>query len=581
MLQRLLVRNFKQFDDVNIELGSNVVFIGPNNSGKTSALQALALWELGLKRWTVKRGSRPTPKQRAAVTLNRRDLLSLPVPETNLLWRNMHVRSATVAKGKRATENVRIDVAVEGVNDGVAWSCGLEFDYANSESLYCRPLNWTTDSAQVIPSQALGVRVAYLPPMSGLVANETRLDAGAIQVRLGEGRTAEVLRNLVHGLVEAPEGLTHWQELSTTVKDLFGVVLERPVYIPERGELTMSYKDRNNVRLDVSAGGRGFQQVVLLLSHILTCPGSVLLLDEPDAHLEILRQQQVYQVLTRFAAQKGSQVIAASHSEVILQEAAGTGVVIAFVGKPHRIDDRGSQLAKSLRTISSADYYRAESTGWVLYVEGSTYLAVLQGFARTLKHPAAADLERPFVHYVGNVVSKAKDHFFGLKEALPDLVGFVLTDAESNPQPSSTELQVHHWLRREIENYMCLPDVLEAHAASLASGRDVGPLFEGTEPLRYAEVMRGCIRARVPPAALEDLTDRWWLTTKATDDFLDVVFAEFFSKMKLPNLTRKADYHELAARVPRERIDDEVVQVLDAIHDVATRAKPRGDEGGT
>lgn len=50
MLTHLTIRNFKQFEDVSIELGSPVVFIGPNNSGKTTALQALALWEIGLRR---------------------------------------------------------------------------------------------------------------------------------------------------------------------------------------------------------------------------------------------------------------------------------------------------------------------------------------------------------------------------------------------------------------------------------------------------------------------------------------------------------------------------------------------------
>ncbi len=37
MLTRLTIRNFKRFDKVDIELGSPVVFIGPNNSGKRSA----------------------------------------------------------------------------------------------------------------------------------------------------------------------------------------------------------------------------------------------------------------------------------------------------------------------------------------------------------------------------------------------------------------------------------------------------------------------------------------------------------------------------------------------------------------
>jgi predicted ATP-dependent endonuclease of OLD family len=52
MLDRLILRNFKRFADVTNELGQAVVFVGPNNAGKTSALQALALWELGVRRWS-------------------------------------------------------------------------------------------------------------------------------------------------------------------------------------------------------------------------------------------------------------------------------------------------------------------------------------------------------------------------------------------------------------------------------------------------------------------------------------------------------------------------------------------------
>jgi AAA15 family ATPase/GTPase len=58
MLTNLHIKNFKRFSDVSIELGSRVVLIGPNNSGKTTALQALALWEIGLRRWIEKRGGK-------------------------------------------------------------------------------------------------------------------------------------------------------------------------------------------------------------------------------------------------------------------------------------------------------------------------------------------------------------------------------------------------------------------------------------------------------------------------------------------------------------------------------------------
>jgi len=297
MLTKVIIRNFKLFSEEEIELGERVVFIGPNNSGKTSVLQALALWDIGLKRWIEKRGTGKLPKKRPGVTINRRDLIAVPVPDANLLWRNLHVREVSKEKGKMRTHNIRIDILVEGVSDGVNWKSGLEFDYANEESIYCRPLRLSNDkdpNRMEIPEQAGNIDLAFLPPMSGLAANETRLDPGAINVRLGEGRTAEVLRNLCHKILELPDGLDKWRWVAERIENLFGDKLEMPKYIPERGEIVMSYLTHSEgIRLDISSTGRGLQQTLLLLTHMMVNPKSILLLDEPDAHLEILRQRQI------------------------------------------------------------------------------------------------------------------------------------------------------------------------------------------------------------------------------------------------------------------------------------------------
>ena len=349
MLTKLTVRKFKRFQNVPIELGNQVVFIGPNDSGKTTALQALALWDIGVKRWNERREGKTTPEKRPGVTINRRDLIAVPVPDANLLWRDLRVRDVRRVNGKQETKNIRVDIIVEGVTEGKAWKCGLEFDYANEESFYCRPLRLSEEKnpdRMPVPEEAGKVRVAFLPPMSGLAASETRLDPGAVNVRLGEGRTAEVLRNLCHQILTGPDGEKNWGRVREQIEALFGVSLDDPTYIGERGEIVMTYREPSNVRLDLSSSGRGLQQTLLLLAHLMVNPESVLLLDEPDAHLEILRQRQIYQLLTEEARQHGSQIIAASHSEVILNEAAGRDVVVAFVGKPHRIDDRGSQVLK-------------------------------------------------------------------------------------------------------------------------------------------------------------------------------------------------------------------------------------------
>ena len=52
MITKFTITNFKRLASAELELGNASIFIGPNNSGKTTALQALALWDIGWRRWS-------------------------------------------------------------------------------------------------------------------------------------------------------------------------------------------------------------------------------------------------------------------------------------------------------------------------------------------------------------------------------------------------------------------------------------------------------------------------------------------------------------------------------------------------
>jgi len=565
MLTKLTIKNFKRFETVEIELGNPVVFIGPNNSGKTTALQALALWEIGLRKWIEKRVGENIPKKKAGVAISRREIVSIPVPEAKAFWKSLRVREGIRSEGKTKTKNIVIEIKVEGVSKGKAWKFGMEFDYANEETVYCKPSKDETEANSKrieVPEELLSLRAAFLQPMSGLLANEARLDPGAINVRIGEGRTAEVIRNICDKVAkDHPE---KWQVLVDKMKNLFGVEIKPPVYIPQRGELIMEYKEPPPFKfdLDLSAAGRGLHQTLLLLAFMYYNPGSVLLIDEPDAHLEILRQRQIYQLLTEVGREQESQIIIASHSEIVLNEATNRDVVVAFLGKPHRIDDRGSQLLKSLKDISFEHYYLAEQKGWVLYLEGSTDLAILQAFARALNHPAQKYLERPFFHPVGNQPTQARYHFYGLKEAVRGLKGIAIFDRDVDIK-EGTELLEVKWRRREIENYLWHPEVLLSYA------RDEHNLFSFAK----AEIMKECLQDLIPPAALRNPNDNWWINTKASE-YLDLIFESYFKKLGIPNLMPKSNYHQLAWFVQKELLDEEIKEKLDATVQVAKQAKP-------
>jgi ABC-type taurine transport system ATPase subunit len=577
MLTRIRIRNFKRFDDVDVELGKAVVLIGPNNSGKTTALQAIALWDIGVRRWNEKRKGKPSPEKKPGVAINRRDLFSIPVPITNLLWRDLHVRDVTRVEknGKPSTEtqNIRVDITVDGVTNGKAWSCGLEFDYANEESFYCRPLRLDAagKNRMPIPDEVENIRVAFLPPMSGLADREYVKQTGEIGVLIGQGQTAQVLRNLCFQIHQNKDS-GHWADFARHIRVLFGVDLMEPKYIAERSEITMAYKDERGNKLDLSSSGRGLQQTLLLLAHLYANPGAALLLDEPDAHLEILRQREIYNLLIQVGERQCSQIIAASHSEVVLNEAAGRDTVIAFVGKPHRIDDRGSQVLKALRDIGFDQYYQAEETGWVLYVENSTDLAILQTFAKLLDHEAQQYLARPFVKYVEtNLPQRARDHFHGLREAKNDLVGIAIFDRLDSGLQSAKGLNETMWRRREIENYFCMEEVLFAYAR-----HDLpNDLFGKADSQHREKAMREAIADVTKALQTLDKPDPWSPEIKATDEFLDPLFKKFFKELGLPLQLRKSDYHILAALTPRERLDPEITEKLDAIVAVAKKAKAR------
>ncbi|MBI3373300.1 MAG: AAA family ATPase [Betaproteobacteria bacterium] len=575
MLIKIKIENLKRLGCAEIELGRAVVFVGPNNSGKTTALQAIALWDLGLKTWFARHGAKPSAKERTGVTLNRRDLIALPVPNANLLWLDRHVRQGKRGNGK--TPNILIRITAWGIMQDHEWEQGFEFDYANPESIYCRPIgNLDEDALERLAKLTDSLRVAFLPPMSGLASIEPKIEPGRVAVLIGEGQTAQVLRNLCASVANANPLNEAWDSIVSNLRQLFGVELLRPEFDATRGEIEMRYRSENGIDLDISSSGRGLQQTLLLLSYLYANPGAIILLDEPDAHLEILRQRQIYDRINQVALERGSQIIAATHSEIVLQQAAGRDTVIAFVGKPHRINDQAHQLRKALAEIGFEHYMYAEQQGWVLYLEGSTDLAILKTLAGRLKHAAAGVLDNAYVDFVeSNTPPTARDRFYGLREAKPDLVALALFDRLERPMDLQTQpaaLTEICWRRREIESYIVTRASLMAWATRDLERWD---LFSKAESERRSEAMSQSIEELERALQVQGKPSPWSGDLKVSDEFLTPLFANYLRRLGLDEVAmRKKSYYELAATIPLEEIDPEVSFMLDAIVAAASRASP-------
>jgi len=93
ILYYLEIENFKSFGDrQRIELNHPSVLIGPNNCGKTSAIQAISLWSQAIKTWFDARKA-SSAKERTAAAINRLGIVSVPVQRTRFFWHDTKVRN--------------------------------------------------------------------------------------------------------------------------------------------------------------------------------------------------------------------------------------------------------------------------------------------------------------------------------------------------------------------------------------------------------------------------------------------------------------------------------------------------------
>jgi len=542
MITKIIIKKFKKLD-AELELDSSVVFVGPNNSGKTSALQAIYFWAFGLKKWYEQKGTGSNARKRTGAVINRKDIYNIPVPSLKQIWKDIQVR--------KSNNNIKIEIIVEGIINNTKWKVGLKFDYANQETCYVKPV----ETKKEIIDLALKEQVVLLPPMSGLTAEEYKLEPGTINIYLGQGKTADVIRNLCWYVYSNKKD--KWDEIVHKIDEMFAVKFNDPEFSPDSGKIIVTYKEKNN-EYDIINCGRGVQQVLLILTYIHFNPGSIVLIDEPDAHLEILRQKQIFNLLQDILTRENSQLIIATHSEALLNEAIQKSKIIAFIGKPHIVNST-SQVSKSLTTIGIDQYLLAEQKGWVIYLEGATDLSLLRSFAKLLKHPVYKYLETPFVNYIGNVPKLAKDHFYGLKEAYKDLKGIALFDNIDKQLRQDSDLLELMWERREIENYIPLPETLKRFFEKQID------IFSSND----LDIINEIISAEVPPAALNDKTHDFWVKTKISDDFLDKVLKKFAERKNIPILISKKDYYILLDYAKSNEIDKEVKEKLDLIYQIA------------
>lgn len=576
MISRVRIVRFKRFADHIFDLsGGTVLLAGPNNSGKTTLLHAIAAWYLALKRWLAERGE-SGGKRRISVVLD--EFTALPLREMNLLWLNRHTAARQPHQKQPKPAPIYVEVTVSK-GKLIEEPLTIEFMYANEKLVYIRPVQ-SPDSPEPIdefPDWAKSLDVVHVPAFSGIGTQEPRHAIGIQKKLVGEGKPGEIVRNLLLDIWEGSDKQVHkspWKDLSADIERLFQCELLPPEFSDARPYVVCEYRPKANPaeksirapKLDIANAGSGFHQVLLLLSFFHARPSSILLLDEPDAHLHFILQREIFDLLRSVAHRRGCKLIVATHAEVLL-EGAEPDQIISFIGQqPRRLlgADEKQRLREALRRLTALDLLQADHVQAVLYVEDESDHKILREWAAVLKHRALDFLQFPYLVAIqgkGNI-DEAKRHFQSLRLAKPEIKGLCILDLDAADQTSvggvPAGMTARTWRRYEIENYLLNPDLLKRFVH-----QETTPLLSHADERIIDEEMAANFPAQIDfrgdIAALRDL--------KASD-FIVALLRKTSKPMP------KRDLYMLASISRPDEIHPEVGAMLDAIAEIVPARVP-------
>lgn len=226
--------------------------------------------------------------------------------------------------------------------------------------------------------------------------------------------------------------------------------------------ITVEYTDRNR-SYDIISGGSGFHQTLTLLAFLFGYQPTTILLDEPDAHLHVNLQREILDYFKRKSQELGTQFLIATHAEEFARGVDASQIVSLLNRKPTRVESTPAVL-QAMADVSNEEITRLMASPYILYVEGESDERILRAWAGACGAQEAMD-EVCFKAMGGggkkNMKERADAHFVALQQIVPGVARLMLFDfdeADEAFHPKAGNPVLAEWKRRNIENYLLVPD---------------------------------------------------------------------------------------------------------------------------
>lgn len=451
-------KNYKAFREFQVTLSSTNILVGPNNNGKSTIIGAFRILAQALR---LARSRSP-------------EVIWGPQTQRHG-WRvpNDHI---PVSSENIHTDYDLVDTTVDfRLSNGTTLTLffpddgGCKF-FADSKAGFIRSSAELRKHAPVV--------LAVVPVLGPLEHEEPIVSEETVRKNLLTTRASRHFRNYWYYY---PDGFETFAEL--VGRTWPGMEIERP----ERNDRALDMFCRENrMTRELFWSGFGFQIWLQLLAHISRSQdASILIVDEPELYLHPDVQLQLLTILR----EAGPDVLVATHSTEIMSEADPSEILLVDKAKKsaERLRDvEGVQRAlTAVGSIQNITLTRLARNRRIVFTEGSTDFRLLRRFAQKMSLTELASGSDLTAMESGGFA--AWDRVKGMAAAFGEALGFDLKVGaifdrdywcEENIQEIQAELDrhlsfAHIHSRKEIENYLLLPDLLDRATASAIREREV------------------------------------------------------------------------------------------------------------
>jgi len=507
MITQVEFHRFKKFKDRVVEIRPSVVLLaGGNNSGKTSLMQGLAIWEFCRTVLEMERGksSLCAGASNQGLGLGGDEFSPVNIPSLKHLWTNLKTQRQGEADG------YTLWVKLTWLNNnGDTKRIKLGMSLAN-DRLFVKTIDSNVTLQDDIP------RIAYIPPFAGIVDREQRHTTAIRRKLIGQGLSGGVIRNILLDMYEDNQGKRSSLKRGTSSKisradlkslrendrwEILQSILERifkiGITVYPFNDLYHSYirvecfkgntvnnrfqRLNNYTTRDLMVEGSGFLQWLGVFALSLDPDNKLLMLDEPDAHLHPSLQKELIDELEKISKKFDKQILFASHSPDLIRSSPPSTILEFRDGKPRYLveDLQKVALLNGIGSEFAPKINNLQLHKRLIFVENPSDIELLSILAQKL----GAVL--PSNHVIWQYLvshDERKKLFTEIAKEIPDLRGISLRDRDdeslgttsasledfSHPDIAGRNLFCRKWRRRYIESYLLSAPAIARAASTTA-----------------------------------------------------------------------------------------------------------------